>query len=120
MIDKYKSAVLEYERCRVSIIDLTKDIGIVCALSCGNTKGDGLFSTSCIDRLWAYNKEYRRAVEDETPIKECVDRGELCGRCEEINKIVATRKVARKNFGIAKRRIGQLARGLIFKLTKED
>jgi len=117
MIDKYKAAILEHEACRVKIVDLTKAIGLVGGFNCENMQGEGVFNiTHCIERLWSSNKDYKTAVEcgeiDELPDDEERGLEDLCVRCEELDKIINLRKEARKKYGIAKRRIGQIARGL--------
>ncbi len=122
MTDKYKSAILKHERCRKDIVQLTNDIGelslppcddkgVYNGTKCGDYRGEPFPGTTCLERYWQRNRD-DIAEEGCPPFNQEAESGILCPNCTEIDKLVIKRRVAKQKFGIAKRRIGQLARGL--------
>lgn len=113
-MDKYQSAIAEYENWRQEIVQLTSAIGDAashsggCSASCSNIDGD----ETCIARQWENNKE-ARYVEECTGERTEAEQVDLCCSCKEVQRLVYKRKLAKKYFGIAKRRISQIARPLI-------
>jgi len=122
-MDKFQRAILEYESCRQDIVDLARSIGEAGLFPfdeegggggsrCADQKEDGtLAERTCLGRYWAESMELR-------DIYECTgehietERAELCQSCKEVDRLVNDRKAARQKFGVAKRRISQIGKGL--------
>jgi len=69
-MDKYKSAIIEHERCRKEIISLTRSIctasggdyddnGNRISEGCSNYQGSFPDTNTCIERYWQNNKDER-------------------------------------------------------------
>lgn len=128
-MDKYKLAIIEYESCRKDIAQLTIAIGeesrapmgedgVFSGTKCTNYQGSFPSSTACIERYWQDNKDWKESEEyEELNEFDYADRVPvtLCPSCSEVDRLVIERKERKQKFGVAKRRIGQLARGLINK-----
>lgn len=117
-MDKYKSAIIEHERCRKEIVRLTSSIctasggdyddrGKQLGESCSNYKGSFHNKTTCIERYWQNNKDEREGGDTTYEIEP------LCPSCSEVDRLIIERKEVKQKFGVAKRRIGQIARGLL-------
>lgn len=115
-MDKYQEAIIEHESCRKEVIRLTECIGNAANAwveqdtmhnTCSDYQGSFPNTTTCIERYWQNNKDERDGDDTTYEIEP------LCPSCSEVDKLVVERKEVKQKFGIAKRRIGQLARGLL-------
>lgn len=124
-MDKFKSAIIEYEKARQMIIDLGTAIGAagrsplewdgeICTGGkplCLTVQGGFLNADTCIERYWEANKS---AVDgDGYPVE--AEKVPLCLSCTEVDRLIQERKKAKQQFGIAKRRITQIGKGLLTK-----
>ncbi len=72
--------------------------------------------TTCVQRYWDENK---RAYHDDEMCGDGIDRTEdkevqaMCKSCLEVDHLVQERKKAKHKFGIAKRRLSALGKGLL-------
>lgn len=131
-MDKYQAAIAEYEAARIEIKNIAEQIGLsigeyandkyIKKCACDNHSDDIFADTDCVKMLWAWNKQYAADREEWESAG-----GSLCGPfepdvppapvlCEAgkiTQKLVDDRKVAKKRFGIAKRRISAMAKTLL-------
>jgi len=124
--EKYKNAIYQYEVARRDISALTDKI----SSATGETDQDNGFYTAncrdvregndCISRSWERNRKqhYAQFAHDECGVDGLGDVEQLptvtlCPACIFVQQLVDDRKEAKKRFGIAKRRISQMGRGLI-------
>lgn len=112
-MNKYESAIQDYEACRRKIKRLTAAIreagyapfdeyGNGGQQLCAGIKG----KQTCLERLW---EEVKAAAEfDDQP-----EHVELCASCAEVERLIPQRREAKHKFGIAKRRLSRLGAGLL-------
>jgi hypothetical protein len=130
-MDKYQQAIVEYDAARKQIIQLTDQIGnsigsvvkgnYTTACTCGITSDHPLDDTDCIMLLYKWNRDYQsyREVREDSgenlmgPLDpDMPPKPVLCEAGKLTDKLIQDRKAAKQRFGIAKRRLSSLARGL--------
>lgn len=125
MSDKALEACVKYERARQEIRNLTHAIGGASEAKCTDYRGNHFLGAECIERFWEHNKAQKAHIEsladidlygDEAGEAVPAPEGEnptLCPRCYIIDSLIQKRKEARKQFGIAKRRVSAIGRARI-------
>jgi len=137
MMDKYQKAIFEYDAARKQIIEIGRDISDSIGVyvgdiyrkkcTCGNKSENPFDDTDCVPLLYKWNMDsreydrwknrthyYEEDFEPDGPESE--EPPELCEAGKLTDKLIQERKAAKKRFGIAKRRLSALAKGL----TKTD
>ena len=133
-MDKYQNAIFQYESWRQKIKELTASIGEAAQTPIDNNGNGGMSlceniglaksnnsipfgGITCIEAMWDMNRELATDYEDDdevnTPADLVGDYEPMCKSCEEVQKLVDERKAAKQQFGIAKRRLSQIGKGLI-------
>ncbi len=130
-MDKFQSAIFQYEKCRQEIISLTRQIGEAGLTPFewdGEVSGGGksrctgkedtglIFDETCIEMYWGASKEAKEISDktgEELTAYDILIEFTLCPSCTEVDRLVIERKKAKQQYGIAKRRISQIGKGLI-------
>jgi hypothetical protein len=117
---KELNAIIEYENARLSVLTAKELIAGAMGLPCLNPiETDALSDDKCISELYEYNR-YVRIFDEcegkmyegefEQDMKPAGDAPELCANCKKLDEQIQFRKLCKKRYGIAKRRISALAR----------
>lgn len=122
MTNKYENAIFQYEWWRQEISNISTFIGMAGNFNmdddghgggtrCTDLKNQAqaMFDSTCVERYWNSRKE--AVDEDGEPFEP--EPVELCSSCRMVDRLVQERKRAKQQFGVAKRRISQLGKGII-------
>lgn len=122
-MNKYINAIREYEFSRLVIKDLTNHISLSIGENDYETgdyerKCKNGFEHTCLDMLYNYNRVEKtiatcKKYGDEYPELPYEERPILCECCKLTDHYVQLRKQAKKRFGVAKRTISALGKGII-------
>lgn len=118
MTDKYRNAILSYEKSRSAVVDSTNKI---CEVEeCINPiPSDHPIKDRCIESL--YNVRIHNRTVDENKRYFELECGEyqveptICDTCKKLDEAIQHRKKCKKEFGAAKRALSTIAR---FELKK--
>jgi hypothetical protein len=118
-MDKYQNAIFQYEYWRSEVKQLSGAIGDASVWFCDETGNGGYccsnfkdHNETCINRYWDAAKAARAAY-DATGDHVAPEKVDMCPSCKEIDRLVIERKKAKKEFGVAKRRITQIGKALL-------